>query len=237
VRKTVLRIIITILLIAMFTLTVNINSVRAETLELAYDDGTAESWGVGSCSPEYIHLLAVCFESPWRTNQLLEAKFYIAEHASYSFKLHVMDNLKNDICILEVVPLNTGWFVVDLTTYSIRVNKNFYVGMELFNTFTENSGFLYVPMLGYDDDMPGNKSFWVIKPPGEERSWKELDWSTFSGHDMMIRAVVSPLIPVGGYSFKIGQNTEAEPLITYIALIATITAVFTTAKRKTERRR
>jgi len=190
-KRLVSGIMLTLLLTSMLTLAFNIQSARAEVSELAYDDGTAEAWGVGSISPDYSHLLAVCFESPWETTQLSEVKFYIAEYAGYSFRLHVMDNLKNDIYVLEVAPLNIGWFVVDLAAFSIIVTKNFYIGMEVLNTVVRDQFFLFVPQLGYDQNMPDGKSFWVIKPPGEEKTWKELDWSTFESYDMMIRATAT----------------------------------------------
>jgi len=43
-------------------------------------------------------------------------------------------------------------------------------------------------------------------------------------------------VPVGGYSFPIQVSTKAEPVIPYIALIATLTAIFTISKHKTKRR-
>jgi parallel beta-helix repeat protein len=44
-------------------------------------------------------------------------------------------------------------------------------------------------------------------------------------------------VPVGGYSFSIQVQTRAEPIIPYIALIATLTAVFTKLRPKTKRKR
>jgi len=44
-------------------------------------------------------------------------------------------------------------------------------------------------------------------------------------------------VPVGGYSFSIQVQTGAEPIIPYIALIATLTAVFTKLRPKTKRKR
>jgi parallel beta-helix repeat protein len=43
-------------------------------------------------------------------------------------------------------------------------------------------------------------------------------------------------VPVGGYSFPIQVQTRAEPVLPYIALIATLTAVFTKLRPKTKRK-
>ena len=44
-------------------------------------------------------------------------------------------------------------------------------------------------------------------------------------------------VPVGGYSFPIQVQTKTEPVLPYIALIATLTAVFTKLRPKTKRKR
>jgi parallel beta-helix repeat protein len=43
-------------------------------------------------------------------------------------------------------------------------------------------------------------------------------------------------VPVGGYSFPIQVTTKAEPIIPYIALVATLTAIFTKLRPKTKRK-
>ena len=43
-------------------------------------------------------------------------------------------------------------------------------------------------------------------------------------------------VPVGGYSIPIQAPTKAEPLLPYIALIATLTAIFTKLRPKTKRK-
>jgi len=49
--------------------------------------------------------------------------------------------------------------------------------------------------------------------------------------------ITAATIPVGGYSIPIRPQTKAEPVMPYIALIATLTAIFTISKRKTKRKR
>jgi hypothetical protein len=51
------------------------------------------------------------------------------------------------------------------------------------------------------------------------------------------RIAVAPPAPVGGYSVPLQVQTKAEPVIPYIALIATLTAIFTKLRRKTKRKR
>jgi PKD repeat protein len=43
-------------------------------------------------------------------------------------------------------------------------------------------------------------------------------------------------VPVGGYSFPIQVQTKTEPIIPYIALIATLTAILTKLRPKTKRK-
>jgi parallel beta-helix repeat protein len=49
--------------------------------------------------------------------------------------------------------------------------------------------------------------------------------------------ITATTVPVGGYSFPIQVQTKAEPIIPYIALMATLTAIFIKLKPKTKRKR
>jgi hypothetical protein len=48
---------------------------------------------------------------------------------------------------------------------------------------------------------------------------------------------IASLKPVGGYSIPIQVHTKTEPVLPYIALIATLTAIFTKLRPKTKRKR
>jgi parallel beta-helix repeat protein len=48
---------------------------------------------------------------------------------------------------------------------------------------------------------------------------------------------IKPSVPVGGHSIPIQVPTKTEPIIPYIALIATLTAIFTKLRPKTKRKR
>jgi len=49
--------------------------------------------------------------------------------------------------------------------------------------------------------------------------------------------ITAATVPVGGYSIPIQVPTKTEPIIPYIALIATLTAIFTKLRPKTKRKR
>jgi hypothetical protein len=49
--------------------------------------------------------------------------------------------------------------------------------------------------------------------------------------------IVVATVPVGGYSIPLQVQTKAEPVLPYIALIATLTAILTKLKTKTKRKR
>ena len=49
--------------------------------------------------------------------------------------------------------------------------------------------------------------------------------------------ITAATVPVGGYSVPTQVSTKAEPIIPYIALIATLTAIFTKLRPKTKRKR
>jgi len=54
--------------------------------------------------------------------------------------------------------------------------------------------------------------------------------------DSTTRRVTVIAIPVGGYSISIQVHTKTEPVLPYIALIATLTAIFTKLRPKTKRK-
>jgi len=55
--------------------------------------------------------------------------------------------------------------------------------------------------------------------------------------DSATRKITVITIPVGGYSIPIQVSMKAEPIIPYIALMATLTAIFTKLRPKTKRKR
>ena len=65
----------------------------------------------------------------------------------------------------------------------------------------------------------------------------DIDW--IGWHIAILISELPPpaCMPVGGYSFPIQVQTKTEPIIPYIALIATLTAIFTKLRPKTKRKR
>jgi len=63
-------------------------------------------------------------------------------------------------------------------------------------------------------------------------------YTVLMDEDHTLRAVFSPVpaVPVGGYSIPIQVHTKAEPIISYIALIAILATIFAEVKRKTNRK-
>jgi hypothetical protein len=72
----------------------------------------------------------------------------------------------------------------------------------------------YTTVVLFNDDPPSGADWYEFK----------LNWTLQS-------------IPVGGYSFPIQVQTKTEPIIPYIALIATLTAILTKLRPKTKRKR
>ena len=181
------------------------------SIELFYDDGSAEGRGVGGTDSKTRHMKVVLFHSPFEITKLSEVKFYLDEKVKssdtingksfyreenalgYPCKIHVMDSKRNDIFVLEVTPNYAGWFRVDLSPYSFAVPKDFYVGIEVYHSVpykvenaTNDYCYVYVPVLGMDNNKPDGKSWWgQMLPPGEP-------YWTFDQHwDYLIRVVVN----------------------------------------------
>jgi hypothetical protein len=165
-------------------------------LEYAYDH---ESISSHSESGRYVD--AVRF-TPLVSGQLVTARFYMQYISSYSsntFKVHVMDENRNDIITpFTQTPTFEGWVNVDLTSYGVNVNtgKDFYVGIEWITD--------YNPSIG--EDMYS----------GFDRSWRwnGTRWEQWTSNDFMIRAVTFTSNPVT-YSLTIsttaGGSTDPAP--------------------------
>ena len=160
-------------------------------VELSYDDDSAEGWlGPGSSSPLDSHIWVVLFSSPLESTQLLRAAFYVnatingQDALDFSCRVHIMDFNRSNIFLLEVTPSDDGWFVVDLEPYSLIVPQHFFVGVEVFLSLQENEGgYIYLPALGYDNNEPDGKSWWINRS-GEDT------WISLETYDIMIRTVV-----------------------------------------------
>lgn len=140
--------------------------------ELAYDDGTAES---DQSWDQLGNGFAVQFAAPGGAARLTGARFYLNTAAAYHpIQVHVWDDDPGHTDLITpfeaTPPAGMGWFDVDLSSYDLTVDGDFYVG------------FLYAaqhsdPSLGVDTSAADGYSY-------------EVPWEQQTGLDYMIRAVV-----------------------------------------------
>jgi len=140
----------------------------APEVELAYDDGAAESWQ----SHDEDSGFAVLFTKPGASAQLVRARYYLDSVAGANpIQVHVWDTSHTDLItpFTTTPPAGEGWLDVDLSGYNLTVSGDFYVGFLY-------PGATYDPSLGVDTSNPDSHSY-------------EVPWQT-AGNDYMIRAVV-----------------------------------------------
>ena len=140
----------------------------APEVELAYDDGAAESWQ----SHDEDSGFAVLFTTPGASAQLVRARYYLDSAAgAHPIQVHVWDTSHADLItpFTTTPPAGEGWLDVDLSGYNLAVSGDFYVGFLY-------PGATYDPSMGVDTSNPDDRSY-------------EVPWQT-AGNDYMIRAVV-----------------------------------------------
>jgi hypothetical protein len=126
-------------------------------LEYAYDPGS------GSYDSQSAGCIDAVRFTPLVSGQLEEARFYINKLSSYSsntFRVHIMDGNRVDIIDpFMVTPTSTGWFDVDLSSYSISVNtdSDFYIGMEWITDYNPHLGDAYSD---FDRSWTWNGTIW-----------------------------------------------------------------------------
>jgi hypothetical protein len=133
--------------------------------ELAYDDGTAESWQSNFTDAGF----AVRFTPPVTPAQLVGARYYLNATSTAPIQVHVWGADRNDLITPFSVspPAGIKWLEVTLST-PVTVSKDFYVGF----LYTQDSE----PDVGVDTTAPDGRSY--------EYPWMEI------GSDYMIRALV-----------------------------------------------
>lgn len=145
-----------------------------ETIEYAYDDGTAEY----SVDKESGQIIAVRF-TPVLSDRLTSARIYFRsvsyDAAKNVVKVHVLDANRRDLIEpLTRTPTSEGWLDVDLSAYGLSVTAGnvFYIAVE----WTAD----YYPKIGKDSSQPDKRSWF----------WDGATWSLEEDYDYMIRAVV-----------------------------------------------
>jgi hypothetical protein len=184
-RKAISGIMLTLMLIGMFTLTFHVQLVKAELMELHYDDGEADAgvsmganmtfgWGVKFDHPEVgvqykIHSAKIYIYSVDGTEGILRLFVYVYSPAVFAYE-KVYENIVNG--------LTQGWNVVDLTPYNIVTDQDFIIGVNWVKTMT--------PWLGDDYDTECHSGSFGV----DETT---IFWHQ-SGRNYMIRAYVTPTL-------------------------------------------
>jgi len=155
-----------------------------EETEIKYDDGSAETawyhtrYGLGA-------MFAVRFTPPYTPCLLTRARYYIDSYPA-SFKVRILDSNKNDLLPgLTVTPSSTGWYDVDLAQYEISIEGDFYIALQ--------SKVAGKPYLGFDENNPDGRSWFVSKEGKWESSAKVTAEYHYADGDFMIRAVIQPI--------------------------------------------
>jgi PKD repeat protein len=83
-----------------------------------------------------------------------------------------------------------------------------------------------------------NASGWTFTPTASGIYYVQLKVTDAKGNPAQsdTARITVTTVPVGGYSIPIQVQTKAEPVLPYIALIATLTAIFTKMRPKTKRK-
>ena len=202
-----------LLFFLLLVLLVGATTVLAQsTVELAYDDGIAS----GSTSLSTGEFMAVRFSLPsgWSEGKLLTARIDVLSGAGTSFKVHVLDSDGSTPLItpVEVTPTATGWLDVDLSAFNLVVTDDFYIAVE----FEEDHN----PWIGYDKTSPID---------GRSYHGQPSSWILYDDRDLMIRAVVQELVPVGGIVLPV---YELRILVLCIATLAMTVPLIVTLKKR-----
>jgi hypothetical protein len=198
------------------TLTLSsLSNVQAQTW-LFYDYGSP-SGQFGFAGKPFV---AVRFSLPsgWSNVKILTARYYATGGGSLVFRAHVFGSdgitplLPSSIL---VSPSSFGWVDVDLSSYDIFVSGDFYIAMEQLTP--------PFPAVGIESiDPPSKRSF-----SGEPGSWILQDT-----YDMLIRAEVDRVSPVGGVASPVNKIEILTPYLALAGLIIAVSTVYVIKKRK-----
>jgi len=184
------------------------------SVELAYDDGTAES-GL-TAEPPIEHAVRFSLQPGWSSAKILIARYFIWSNPD-TFRLHIYGSGVTDPA-LDVTPAGTGWFDVDLSSYNIVVSGDFYISIEYLST---------IPPIGRDITGPIDLRSYAKEPPG-------FLWEVTANTDLMIRAVVDPIAfaAVGGVVIPTNKLEILTPYLALAGLVIAVSAVVVVKKRR-----
>jgi hypothetical protein len=220
------------------SLSAALEPVYSQEQEIAYDDGSAESWtqrGIGGT-------LAMDFDAPYVPLFLVRARIYFV--AAGPFELNVWecpgDNLLGcrRVVAREFTAERDGeWFTADLSDSPVRLNGCFLVGVK----WTTGGR----PKIGLDTNNRGLSRVW---DPVSSKWYRYSDWayrgSTPDGN-FMIRAIVQPaettvtqsytgtILTSSAKTLAANWRIDYIHLFTVVAIVATVGAALATKLRRT----
>jgi hypothetical protein len=157
---------------------------------------------------------------------------------NYTVHLNVTDNLGN------IAKSNEASVTVaaQLTASVSPMSASVLVGQPVAFTSTVSGGYTPYSYQWYLNGNPvsgANATSWTFTPTSSGIYYVHLKVTDDKGNTAQSETarIAVATVPVGGYSFPIQLQTKAEPIIPYIALIATLTAIFTKLRPKTKRKR
>ena len=165
------------------------------SIELLYDDGTAEA---GYSPTLGLYTYAVRFHTPEENEsyELTEVSYYIYGSPS-SFKADIRNENATSVFSNIVTPSTTGWFSISLTE-GLIVRGEFYVAMKYLT--------LYKPQLGADFNGPDGQS--------GESLYGFPAIPNINSLDYMIRAKIKPLLAEVPSSF--GLRSDSSSVLLYL---------------------
>ena len=158
---------------------------------------------------------------------------------NYTIHLNVTDNLGNTAKSNDAVVTVAAQLTVSISPMSASV----LVGQSVAFTSTVSGGYTPYTYQWYLNGNPvsgATSASWTFTPTASGIYYVHLkvtDAKANTAQSDTARITFPPPLPVGGYSVQIQVPTKTEPVLPYIALIATLTAIFTTLKSRIKRRK
>jgi parallel beta-helix repeat protein len=128
-----------------------------------------------------------------------------------------------------------------LSVSASPLSASILVGQSVTFTSTVSGGYTPYSYQWYLNGPPvsgANATSWKFTPTTSGIYYVYLKVTDAKGNTTQSQTarITAATVPVGGYSIPIQVQTKAEPVLPYIALIATLTAIFTKMKPKTKRK-
>jgi hypothetical protein len=183
---------------------------------LSYDDGAPNGYDIPN--PGEHRAVRFSLPSGWSAARILTIRYHINQNGTYgnpmNFGAHIYLADGSTSIFSQSVAVALGWVDVDLTSYNLVVTGDFYVSIETVDLF---------PGIDYDTDSPLGPSF-----QGTPGNWIGFD----QGRNIMIRAEVDRVTPVGGVASPVNKLEILSPYLALAGLIAVVSAVYVIKRRQ-----